>query len=217
MQEVDSTFRHLNSADGDMFVSLEAIGAMLTNEARTIQNLVIMGQVEDARQRSLVACKTLDHMQSTLRPARRRMQDIQGLLGYVDPGSPKKEAVPVIKKTVTKIDIGGNVINSPISVASDIKKSFNAIQHSAVSPELKSLLGNLHGAVAEMASRLSDPEAELATRDLKDLAHEATSATPRENWWRRAADGLLEAARKVADAGAPVVDLVSKITTLLQN
>lgn len=213
MREIDQVFGRLGSADDDLFETMEALGSALTNEARSIRNLLLTEQSQAARERIGLALSRLQPLEEKVMVARRSIQDIQASLGYVDPREAQDEGHNV---NTTTIVIKGAVINSQVVVAGKIQDSFNRLeQQRGVSDELKDLLADLHGAVAELTTQLPEKQALLAERDLEDLTKEATADEPSEDWWRRATDGLLEAARKVADVGNPVVELVTKIVTLM--
>ena len=76
-------------------------------------------------------------------------------------------------------------------------------------------VGRTAQSVATLAELLDPDDAELAARDLEDLTREAISPKPRATWWQRAARGLIDTAKKTAEVGIPVIDLVTRITALI--
>lgn len=112
------------------------------------------------------------------------------------------------------IHIGGDVVNSNVVAADTISRSSLTVASTTVPEDLRATLIELHKAVATLTLALPDDEAELAARDLEDLTREATSSR-RPAFLRRAADGLLAAAGKVAQVGIPVAELVAKIMALV--
>jgi hypothetical protein len=212
LRAADNTFDHLSSADGDLFERMEDLGEALTNESKLIANLLLAGQHDAARQRITEAWGRLDPIEQQLQGARNALQDIQVRLGYVEDTQTRGGTVEV---SIQRVNIGGSVVNSSIVVAHTIEDSWNTVQSSPASSELKTLLADLHKAVATLTGSLDPDDAELAARDLEDLTREAVSPKPRSEWWQRAAQGLVSAAKKTAEVGIPVIDLVAKITALI--
>lgn len=210
--DVDEAFRELSTADYDLFREMEELGRALTNEARVIENLFLIGQADLARQRIVEGWTRLKPLEDKLQAARDDLRDILERLGYAEQTSTETGAVQV---TIQKISIGGSVVNSNVVVAESIERSSLTVTTAAVDGELKTALEELHKAVAALTTKLPDDEAALAARNLEDLTREATSATPRPAFWRQASEGLLNAAKRVAEVGGPVVDLVTKVTSLL--
>ena len=138
--------------------------------------------------------------------------EIELALGYAEPLPPPKEVVQMSTQSIT---IFGSVYDSNIVAAATIERSSITLAESPIGEELKLALRELHEATAALTTRLSDDEAALAARDLEDLTKEATSGSPRPAFWRRAADGLMTAAKRTAEVGIPVIELVTKVTALL--
>jgi hypothetical protein len=185
----------------------------LTIEARHVVRLLLAGQERAARQRIAQAREVLLPLEDELDAALEAFQEIEASLGYAEDTRIKTEAVHV---SIQSIHIGGDVVNSNVVAANTIERSALTLRAASALPEeLKAVLTELHKAVGELTAALPDDEAELAARDLEELTAEATSGSPRPAFWRRAVDGLLAAAREVADVGSPVVDLVTKVAVLL--
>lgn len=120
------------------------------------------------------------------------------------------------KNAVTFNFSGGSTAhfnNSVIAAVATLNDSLNTVQSSqSLDPAVKELLFRLIPAVEEMlkASKLSDDEVELAAESAQELVTEKRPA-----FWKRAGNALLDIAKRVGEAGAPVVDLVSKILALV--
>jgi hypothetical protein len=113
------------------------------------------------------------------------------------------------------VKISGNDITvGNVTIASTIQGSFNHVEKSSAKPELKALLGALHSDVAKMASRLPPQAGEAVARDLQAFSAEAVSAAPRPNFLQVTANGLIEAAKAVAEFAVPVVTAVKSVLTL---
>lgn len=209
---MNDTFDRLATADGDLFQSMEMLGETLTTEARVVERLLLTDQKEKARSRVALAAKRLTNLEDTLDDALHAFQRIESELGYAEPVATEGEVANVTNQSIT---VYGNVVNSAIVAAKTIEGSSIRVVGSDAREDIKAVLLELHKATAEMTTHLPDDEAELAASVLEDLAREATSPSPRPKFWRRAADGLLDAAKKVADVGLPVVELVTKLTALL--
>jgi hypothetical protein len=108
----------------------------------------------------------------------------------------------------------GASIHGPV-VNGVIRDSFNVIEKSNASTELKAELTNLTTLVAQMVEKLDKERATEATRDLKALTEEATSPTPRRRWYELSSAGLLEAAKFVGEFAGKLTASVGAVTKLL--
>jgi hypothetical protein len=213
ISEADDTFTRLTQSDFDLLATMDSVGVTLTAEARQVVRLLFAGQEAAARQRVAQGREAILPLEDALDAAIATFQEIEESLGYAEATPTKVEAAHVNMQTIT---IMGNVTNSNVVAAATIERSaLSAGAATGASDDLKALLGELHEAVAALTTRLPDDGAELAARDLKDLTEEVVSGAPRPAFWRRAADGLLAAARKVTDVGLPVADLVTKVLALV--
>jgi hypothetical protein len=114
------------------------------------------------------------------------------------------------------VDIGdGTVIKGDFVVANSIRNSFNKVDSSEASQEIKTLLKDLTKAVASMTEGMPEPKGAEVARDLDVLTAEATSQYPRREWWELSMDGLTKAARAMAEVGLPVIDILVKLAPLL--
>jgi hypothetical protein len=212
LTELDETFARLGSADGDVFEAMDRLGQALTEESRVILRYLRTERPDEAREHSAVAVERLLPLESALDVALAAFQEIESALGYAEPLPPAKEVVHMSTQNIT---ILGSVHGSNIVAAGTIERSSITLAESPIGEELRSALLELHKATAALTTQLSDDEAALAARDLEDLTKEATSGSPRPAFWRRAADGLLTAAKKTAEVGIPVIELVTKVTALM--
>jgi hypothetical protein len=214
LDAADAVFTRLTDSDMDLFAAMDSVGETLKVQARAIENLLVMEQDEAARERMRLAWQAVAPLEEELDQARTELQYLQANLGYVEP---RYETTGAVKVTIIKQTIHGSVVNSNVVAAETIKNSSVTLASAPVSDELKSALADLHVAVAEMTAHLTDDEASLAADDLARLTEEATRPEPREAWWRRTLDGLVAAGKKSAEVGIPVVDLATKIATLLST
>jgi len=110
---------------------------------------------------------------------------------------------------------GNTIYNGNLVVAKTIQNSFNTLQDSSANDELRAQLEELHTAVGAMAEKLDPKKAEEVARDLESLTKEATAAEPRRKWYEFSGEGLIEAAKAVADVGPKVIALVGTIVKML--
>jgi hypothetical protein len=211
LHSIDLAFQQLKNADGDLFVEMEELGGVLTDEARYIANLALADQGDIARQRMIDAWRRLEPVESELQTARDALQEIQIQLGYVETIT----SAAGVSVTVQNVSINNSTVNAPIVVAHEIQGSWNTVADSTAGEDLKATLADLHAAVAAMTKALEPADAELAAGDLTMLTEEAVSAKPRTAQWRRAVGGLLDAAKRVGEVGIPVVELVAKVAALV--
>jgi hypothetical protein len=118
-----------------------------------------------------------------------------------------------VDKHISIGNVGGSITGS-IGIDSPITSSFNRIQNSDASEELKNNLTELTAAVAEMCKRLPEKQAEAAARDLQTLTEEATSDSPRKKILEVIGDSLSSIAESIEQYGAPVMRLVAAVLTL---
>ncbi len=123
------------------------------------------------------------------------------------------EATTMTQITVTLGD--GATIHGDFVVANSIKDSFNKVSSSSAPDELKSLLEKLTTAVGKMTEQLPKETAQQVARDLDTLVAEATSPTPRKQWWQLSIEGLKKAAQDIGEIGKPVLELAAPLVSLL--
>jgi TIR domain len=82
LQEIDSAFDQLSTADGDLFQRLSSIGWMLTAESEVIATLLTAGRTEAARERIRKGRENLQPLRKQLTAAINELQEAQRNLGY---------------------------------------------------------------------------------------------------------------------------------------
>lgn len=130
----------------------------------------------------------------------------------------KIESLHAETVNMTKIDVtlgDGTTIHGDFVVANSIKDSFNKVEKADVPNELKSLLKDLAKSIATMSERLPKETAGQVARDLETLTAEATSKTPRKQWWELSVEGLTKVAKDIGEIGKPVLELAAKIVAIL--
>ncbi|MDP9223706.1 MAG: hypothetical protein M3P18_07580, partial [Actinomycetota bacterium] len=212
LQNMDATFERLGSADGDLFAAMDALGEALTGESQIIVRFLSTGRESAARTRIAAAREQLLPLEDELTEALADFQSIEALLGYAEPTS---QGRGVISMSIRTINIGGDVINSNVVAAETIENSSLTVASAPISSELKATLLDLHKAVGALTADLPDDEAERTAQDLKELAEEAKKPSPRPAFWKRAAEGLMAAAKLATEVGLPVIALVTKVIELL--
>ncbi|HEV7645223.1 MAG TPA: hypothetical protein VGO50_14865 [Pyrinomonadaceae bacterium] len=100
-------------------------------------------------------------------------------------------------------------------VADSISNSFNKVEKSGASDELKQKFKELNDQVAEMLKAMPAEKHEDVAKDLEVLTEEAASKEPRKKWYDLSAEGLIAAATAVGAAAAPVITTVKTILALL--
>jgi hypothetical protein len=191
---------------------MEGLGETLTIEARTIEHLWLTRRKKEARSRIVQATDRLTVLEDALDDALDAFQLIESNLGYAESATKRETITNVTQQSIT---VYGSVVNSAIVAAEVIERSSINVVASEAGDDVKAVLLELHKATAEMTTRMPDDQAELASAILEDLAAEVTKPSPRTLFWRRAADGLLDAAKKFTEVGRPVVELVTKLVDLM--
>lgn len=150
--------------------------------------------------------------------AERRLEGARVVNVFRDSPAAQVTVLSVEALAMKKIHFAGDVTvtgDFNAVVADSIQASFNKATDSSVPADRKQQLQELAQHVAEMAKSLDEARAEQAARDLENLTAEALSKEPRRRWWELSAEGLIEAAKAVGEAAAPVVSTVKTLMTLL--
>ncbi|MBT2449288.1 hypothetical protein J7F03_19755 [Streptomyces sp. ISL-43] len=113
-----------------------------------------------------------------------------------------------------RFHVGGD-FNGVVGDRNVVKESFQAIDNSSGSAEVKDLLKQLTEAVALAASRMPREQAEQSLRDFDAFRDEALAIQPRKSMLEMLGGALAQTANIVGDIGAPVVTLVSAVIGLL--
>lgn len=131
-------------------------------------------------------------------------------------------AAPVITQIIgtqmnTHIQLGNVTVAGDFNLvtAQNIQNSFNKAAGAEVQEPLKEALKELTTKVAELAKQLPPEKAEAVSKDLATLTAEAVSKEPRKPWYDLSANGLLDAAKTVAEMAAPVTTAVKAVLALL--
>ncbi|TDF84396.1 hypothetical protein [Pseudomonas sp. H9] len=111
------------------------------------------------------------------------------------------------------VNTGGGDIN--VITAETINNSFNKVQASQASSDLKEALKEAITQVVELAKKLPQEQAQTVLKDLDAFTGEATSAKPRKAWYELSAKGILDAAKTVAALAGPVTTAVTAVLALL--
>lgn len=113
-----------------------------------------------------------------------------------------------------KITINGDNTGNAV-IAETIQNSFNHIQQSGASEDIKTLLTDLVTKVDEMCKALPEEEAETVKQDLETFTKEAAKEKPREKFLEISVESIKKAAENIRDIGKPVLEIVAKLLPLL--
>lgn len=128
----------------------------------------------------------------------------------------EKETVMSLEKhQPIHVTLGDGASVGNLVISRSITNSFNKLESAEISDELKKVLQELAKAVQEMTSTMPSETAEQVARDLETLTAEATSKSPRQQWWQLSVEGLKKAAKDVGEIGIPVLKLAASVITLL--
>jgi hypothetical protein len=115
----------------------------------------------------------------------------------------------------TNVSVSRSTISGSIITSSSIQDSFNTIEPSKASDDLKKVLQELGKAVDEMIKKLPADDIEGVEDDYKKLVDESTKKSPKEKWYSVSIKGLQEAAKKIGEIGKPVLELTAQLLLLL--
>lgn len=104
---------------------------------------------------------------------------------------------------------------STLVVADLITESFNRIEKSEMSPDLKDLLQELAKAVKTLSTKIPEDIAQNMAKDVDSLTKEAASKSPRPEWYQFTIKGLIKAAQDIGEIAKPVFQIASSILALL--
>lgn len=171
----------------------------LLNTAHEAMGIALEGQVAAlSAMRRQVAAKVRGYLRTAVTPAK----VINNIFG---------------DQVNTNIQMGNISVTGDFNLvtAKNIENSFNKGQAANVSDDLKACLQTLAVEVAKLAKQLPPDAAESASKDLASLTSEAVSSKPREAWYQLSANGLLEAAKTIAEMTGPVTTAVKAVLALL--
>ena len=117
----------------------------------------------------------------------------------------------------TNIQMGKVTVSGDFTqvTAANIQDSFVKIVSSDVGDPLREKLQELAVQVAHLAKQLPPDQAEHISTDFESLSSEALSKAPRQKRCELSAEGLLEAAKAVADMAEPVSRSVRAVLDLM--
>jgi hypothetical protein len=116
------------------------------------------------------------------------------------------------------ITIGdGNVFNGDAFIGNRLRDIYTKVKKGENNNQLRSTLEGLTVAITKMTEGMPKADAERVVNDLQTLSNEAVSPSPRRKWWQLSAEGLIEAAKAVGEAGKSVLDWVPKVLTILEK
>jgi hypothetical protein len=155
-----------------------------------------------------------------------RILGFSGKAGFLELTRDRKELKREVKIMIDKRDqsvthghrvsVGaGTTIQGNFIVAAEIHDSFNQVQQSSASQELKEKLGLLCQQIEEMAKLLPEGKQKEVSQDLSSFVAEATKEAPRKKWYELSAEGLIEAAKACAGMASPVIATVKDVVALL--
>jgi polyhydroxyalkanoate synthesis regulator phasin len=148
--------------------------------------------------------RTLEHLRRRARELQRKWNDMIA----------KREGRPIVNN-YTNTSGRGNVV----IVNSQITDSFNRFHNSEPKPELDTEMKKLQEQVRRLVDELNrqgkaDRVHEVATH-IDTLTKQASSPTPMESYLKVSKEGLINAARAVADLAGPIATTVQTIMSLL--
>jgi hypothetical protein len=116
-------------------------------------------------------------------------------------------------ETNTQNIIGSTITNSAVAIKQRLDNSFNRIEEHS-NATLQEALKELHSQVTQLIGKVGDDHKETLARDLDGFVAEATASKPRKPFLEMSADGLIKAAKTVAQMAGPITATVMKIISL---
>lgn len=133
-----------------------------------------------------------------------------------DPAQPEGTSLPpepAPRSPSVTIDNYGTIYNP--QTRQPTSKPSPEIIGAGASATIQPLLRQLTRAVENMSLALPKESARQVNQDLSVFAGEASSSSPRKEWWQLSADSLKKSAASVGAVGKPVTELVTRIMPLL--
>jgi hypothetical protein len=122
--------------------------------------------------------------------------------------------------TVAKqsVNAGGNIsVGGHFIVADEIRNSFNAVEASSTSNDLKTALKALGDAVAKMSEELPQDKQQDAAQDYNTVSVEVIKPKPRKAMISAALEGLKTTASVAVKYGPQVAGLIGTVHELIKN
>ena len=116
---------------------------------------------------------------------------------------------------MTKVEKNINIHGSNNVVADTIQNSFNQIQSSGASDEIKGLLTELTKQVDALCKHLNEDEAAIVKQDLETLAKEAAKEKPSKKIFEIKLESLKKAAENIGEIAGPVAEIAVKLMPLI--
>lgn len=116
-----------------------------------------------------------------------------------------------------EVKIEGSSISGNFVVGKNIKDNLIMISNSEMDKSLQGYMEELCILVEGMTKSISSEEKDEAVDNLKKLVEEASKPKPRKKWWSISIEGLLNAAKKIGEAGKPIIETIMAIVPLLDK
>lgn len=107
----------------------------------------------------------------------------------------------------------GNTIHNLV-VAEKIENSFNSLQESKASDEVKTLLQQLLTEITNLNGKVPEQVIQTIADEADTLIAESSRETPRKKYYEASLSGILEAAKSVVEA-APIFEIATKLSPFL--
>ncbi|MER6370727.1 hypothetical protein ABT255_20490 [Streptomyces mirabilis] len=119
-----------------------------------------------------------------------------------------------VKMSDYRFSVGGD-FKGVVGENNVVRDSFQVIESSDASVELKDLLKQLTQATALAANQMPEDQADQCLRDFDTFRNEALSSKPRKSMLEAIGGALTKTASFLGDVGAPVANLVIKVIELI--
>lgn len=110
------------------------------------------------------------------------------------------------------VNITSSTIHGSVLTA---KNCLNTVQASQAANDIKQLLTELLKQIAELNGKVPAEVIEQISRDAEDLVNEVNSDNPRKRNSLFSLDGIKDAAIKLGETAAPIIEIAEKISPLL--
>lgn len=116
----------------------------------------------------------------------------------------------------TTINFGqGNTFHGDVIAAGAISRSFTKTMEAEANNTVKESLEEVIKLVAKLCEQQAPERSQETARTLEALVSEATAETPRHDWLKLSAEGLIKAAKTVAEMAAPIATAVKSLVGIL--
>jgi hypothetical protein len=109
----------------------------------------------------------------------------------------------------------GGTINGPVNLGDNATDSFNTTTNNSTNPELAKLLQQMLAEIQALNAKVPAAQVAAIDEDAQQLLTESQRAQPRTHWYQASVGGIVDAAQKLGEVGAPLLEVAQQVKSFL--